>query len=273
MYRRSVRIIKPIDFMNLHRLRRRIRKYLPRHFHCFSVGAAKTGTTSIADMLLPKYRAQHEPEPARTVDLVIKHLSDEITDADVRDRLRKRDRRLRLELESSHPMGYLTPLLVDVFPDARFIITIREPRAWLASRLKFHFIVDSSEIPAWRPYRKYFWGENHDSFNKEEEVLQEYGLAPLSVYLKQYEEHYQNVMKAVPSERRLIIPTKHLDRALSQIACFLSLSPNEIEPSHRKKSPTKIDIINNINEEYVDQKIQKFYPNVIDLYHEYESCF
>jgi hypothetical protein len=104
-----------------------------RKIHCFCLGAAKTGTTSLASMFASHYRAAHEPECGLVTQAVAKILGEPIAAPDSLDKraehpdiaawLRARDRRLNLEVEASHPLGYMAPWLAEVFPDAGFLIT------------------------------------------------------------------------------------------------------------------------------------------------------
>src|SRR5690348_13414736 len=101
-----------------------------RRFHAYCIGAPKTGTTSIAAMFRAHYRAAHEPSAQATNRLVIGALESKIAGESLVQHLRTRDATLGLELESAHPLGYLGGALARVFPGARFIITLREPKSW-----------------------------------------------------------------------------------------------------------------------------------------------
>ena len=90
------------------RLGKQIKHLKPRRFHCYCVGAAKTGTTSIASSFKTAYRAKHEPEARQTNRLVINYLEGEISKKELQASLVKRDQKLRLEMESAHPLGYLS---------------------------------------------------------------------------------------------------------------------------------------------------------------------
>ena len=125
-----------------------------RKCHIYCLGAAKTGTTSLAQMLSQARRSAHEPETSKTNRLAIDYLEGVLTKEQVIKQLIKRDRRLNLEFESSHPLAYFADILPDLFQTAKFIITYREPEAWLNSRINFHNGKDPDE---WREFRKFIW--------------------------------------------------------------------------------------------------------------------
>ena len=251
--------------------RRRLRWFAPRRFQCYCIGAAKTGTTSITSTFRARYRACHEPEASRTNRLVIDYLEGIIGRDEVMRRLVQRDRRLRLEMESAHPLGYLGGLLAETFPEARFIITLREPRAWLRSRLNYHYQTDP---PAWRAYRDYFWVHRQGTHAPEEAPLQRYDLCPLDVYLAQYADHYRRVLHEVPEDRRLLVRTTNIGRRLPEIAAFLGVPAETLVASHRKRSGQKITPLQDMDEAFVRQRIRahcgeligRFFPERVGYY-------
>jgi tetrahydromethanopterin S-methyltransferase subunit F len=199
-----------------------------------------------------RYRTQHEPEVRRTVRLVIDSLEGRIDDRDLRARLIERDRRLKLEVESSHPLGYVAGTLASVFPEAKFIITVREPLRWLRSRLNFHYQVHPR---AWTEYRDYFWLQRHESYASEERVLEEYDLCSLDTYLSQYADHYERVFTEVPAERRILVRTAEINQAAPEIAGFLGVDAAKLVRAHSNRSDDKITPLDHIDDGYVRSRI------------------
>ena len=234
------------------RLARTARRFRTRRTFLYCIGAAKTGTTSLAAMFRPHYQAEHEPETLRTTRLVIDRLEGRVPREAVATALRRRDRRLNLELESAHPLVYVSDLLVELFPEARFIITIREPLSWLRSRLNYHFKVDP---PAWQPYREYFWTQRHTGYAPEERALEHYDLCSLDTYLGQYADHYRRAFSCVPPERRLIVRTSELRRAIPEIARFAGIPPESLEYAHSNREPDKICPLDEIDAGFARERI------------------
>jgi len=107
----------------------------PRRFHVFGVGLPKSGTHSIARLFGIRYRSDHEPRAPMTNVMLVRWIEGSLTDGAFADFLRARDVRLNLEMEANHPLHHCTPLLVDLFPEARFILTIRDCYSWPNSEI------------------------------------------------------------------------------------------------------------------------------------------
>lgn len=234
-----------------------------RKLHCFCLGAAKTGTTSFASMFEDCYRSAHEPDTVALTDMVAQVLgegpavrgTDPTSPAglDVAAWLIERDRRLNLEVEASHPLGYMTPWLPVVFPDAKFVITIREPLAWLKSRLNFHLY---KTPPEWQKYRDLVWSRWHTGYHDEEKALEELGLYSVDAYLAQYSEQYELLFKHLPEDRRLLVKTKELDTSIDRIADFLKTNPATITRQHANAFSHQESVIDRLPKEFVAQRIE-----------------
>ncbi|RZM76531.1 sulfotransferase [Leptolyngbya iicbica] len=226
--------------------------FKPREFHCYCIGAAKTGTTSIASSFSKSYRSGHEPETKKTNRLIIDYLEGEVSVDTLKQKLRERDERLRLEVESAHPLGYVSGVLAEIFPHALFIVTLREPLSWLRSRLNYHYSANPS---AWEEYRDYFWTQRHQKYEPEEIALQKWNLCSLDTYLSQYADHYNRVLSQVPESRRLLVLTSDINLRLPEIANFVGANPRKLLIAHSKRSDNKIDPLDSINKQFVDERI------------------
>lgn len=247
-------------------LARRARRQ--RRIHCFCLGAAKTGTTSLASMFGDWYRSAHEPEMQAVTEAVGRILGSgpttpgepgSVSAKDVPQAfgidewLRARDRRLNLEIEASHPLGYMAPWLPEVFPDARFIITIREPQAWLKSRLNFHFY---KAPPQWQTYRDLIWSRWHRGYHPEELLLESMGLYSIDAYLAQYSEQYRLLLAHLPDQRRLLVRTEALDNSAASIGNFLSIDPATITRQHANAFAREDNIVDQLPQAFVASRIE-----------------
>ena len=107
---------------------------LPRRFHAYGCGMAKTGTHSIY-ALFGNYRTAHEVDLRRMVRLAVASLDGSISDQEIERLLLRRDRQLWLEMDSSNINGDLIRPLVRISPQAKFILTIRDVYSWLDSAI------------------------------------------------------------------------------------------------------------------------------------------
>lgn len=222
-----------------------------RKAHVYCVGAAKTGTTSIAQSFNGPLRTAHEPEVEQTTQLIVGFLSGRVNESQLLNELRKRDKRLNLELESSHPLGYVAPYLVRLFPEAKFIVTIRDPKSWLKSRINFH---QHRQPQAWQAYRDYIWSRHHQGYSAEESVLQDHGLYSVRAYLKQYLEQYQILFDALPQDRTLIIKTHEINQLIPKVEAFLGMQ-FERAPVHTNQLVSEQSLYDQLPNHFVAQCI------------------
>src|SRR5215831_15548608 len=98
----------------------------PRRVHVYNVGCPKTGTTTVSRMF-PVYRAAHECNPEGMLPFATAVLNGELaSDAPkVRRALRYRSVRFHLEVDAASFLTPFTSTLVELYPKARFVLTIR----------------------------------------------------------------------------------------------------------------------------------------------------
>ncbi len=248
---------KPLGMVDIRaRVRRLIRRVRPRSFHGFAVGNGKTGTSSLYAMFREAYRSAHEPE-AEILVPVVSDLLGGRTDVAIDEFLTRRDARLRLELESSGLLVPVLPHLVRLFPDARFVLTAREPRSWFASQAS-HFIRNNEMRGTfwqlWRAAR--FAGHE---FTDHDRPLREARLYPLAGFLSWWTRHNQMVLDAVPPERLLIVKTNDIGPRGAEIASFLGADPSKInlENSHMLKGLGLFDP-GLLDDGYLTEQIERF---------------
>lgn len=195
-----------------------------RRVHAYCVGTGKSGTHSVA-RALGGLRAAHEPGAMRVVDLLLSMEEGRASHRAIDQALLKRDRSLWLELESSHLLGLLTPRLTRLFPDALFILTVRHPRAWVASQIRHELTRPAA--PHWHRWR-------HARFSgpatPEDSPLLEAGCYPLRGYLRYWERHNAGVLTSVPEERLLVVRTETIGESLERMAQFLGIGADLVVP-------------------------------------------
>ena len=118
----------------------------PRRFMMYCVGPAKSGTVSVEWNVLCKLPRSAAGEAAfrEIIVLAVDCLEGRLKKSAVLRQLRRRDRRLRLEVDSFNQLSVFVQEFVDQFPQAKFLLTAREPRSWLRSIINQHLNVDVS---------------------------------------------------------------------------------------------------------------------------------
>jgi hypothetical protein len=189
----------------------------------FGVGCAKTGTNSLAGMFAEHYRAAHEPEADALINLILEQ--EKVPRAQFRSAVRALLDPLALEVNASQLNGYIIKTLVALYPEARFVLTLREPKGWLRSfanhQLKREALSPDSPWARFRDLR--FGGDGTADPN---------AIYPMEQYLRYWLEHNARVIKTVPRERLLVVRTERLDDETPRLAAFLHIPESTIAPAH-----------------------------------------
>ena len=93
----------------------------------------KSGTTSIATMLAPVLRSRHEFEMDEAARVRLLEQAGELSGPDVDAWLVARDERCNAEVDSTSFLWAWSDRLPVLFPEARFVATVRSPRGWCRS--------------------------------------------------------------------------------------------------------------------------------------------
>lgn len=239
------------------RVKQEIRRYIPRRIHLYGVGAPKTGTNSIAALFDGRYRSMHEPGAVPVLQRV---LHDNTPPVSARF-LKVRDIKYRLEVESNQILVYAINFLPKLFPRARFILTVRDPKSWVDSF--FNQSLSRSCHPLYKLLRERRFGGCR--YSKHDGPLNALGLYPLAGYLRYWAWHNRRILDAVPSNRLLVVSTDSIEKDASRLASFAgvdaaSLSLNR---AHSFQSAGRHNILNKLDAEYVEDEIDRCCGNVI----------
>lgn len=209
------------------------------------------------------YRAQHEPIPSLTNQIVIDVDKGNIHPGTAVELLRRRDSDLQLEVDSSWPLGLIPGVLDMAFPQAKYLITIRNPVEWIRSRIKYHYAGDP---PGWRPLRNHFWwnknAANADYTAEDQYLYHEYNLCSLAAYFKSYELQYARLWVAAPVDRTLVIRTEDLSTPLakSRIATHVLIPDSALQHAHSNQSPITVDPSAKLSDDYLLEKSHEHCP-------------
>ena len=194
----------------------------PQAVKAFCVGQAKSGTGSLWGLLKKHHRADHEPEREQTLAMILKEAHGEVPENSFRAYLRERDRRLNLEYDIAWANQFIIPHLLQTFPDARFIVLIRDPYTWLQSVVGQLLSRDlPQEVLSFLP-----WWFDPKSYphTLHDDRLGEQGLYSVEAYLRAWNRHVDICVKMIPPSRRLILRTHELGESQQQLAQFLQIS-------------------------------------------------
>lgn len=231
----------------------------PRTFHVYGIGAPKTGTVSLA-RIFGNYRSRHEPAPDQFID-ILSSFKQGPENTNRIALLKNRDQQWRLHCEVAWYLSHVVDELLVAFPEAKFIVTVREPRSWLRSIIDqcinaHRKILDDGSIRI----RDYSFGTPPEKYPcgypKE---FEEYSLHTVDGYLKYWNFHYEKVLSAVLPGRRLLIQTKDLSHSIDHIAQFVGISSDSLvrEASHRHRTSKKHNVTQKFSSAFLEAKIEE----------------
>jgi hypothetical protein len=241
----------------------------PRRFHLFCVGAPKTGTHSVAAIFAKTYRSRHEYKAREIVALTVEASQGLISRQAIARRLQEIDRAGRFEMHASAPLGYFCDTLAETFPKAKFVLTVREPRSWLESKVN-HLIrvLHYEKSRFWVDLLKVRYGAETRKHPPEEEALAALELPNLGAILFNYARHTRLVLDSIPRERLLIVRTEDISSSAERLARFAGIpaSTLSMEQSHEYRAPLKTDVFAKIDQEYVQAKIDQHCAEIVALH-------
>lgn len=231
----------------------------PRRIHVYGIGAPRTGTHSLSQ-LFTEYRTAHEAHPEETLDIVQEKRNDRIPKQELFRKIKSRDRKWRLEFESAHFLIYLVEDLVELFPEAKFLCTVRDPRSWLRSIIDQDINKPRGQLPpVWRRIHDLAFGRPPNEHPPEERVLEQYsGVRSVDQYLSYWAWHNERMINFIPPERRLLLWTRTLSDSVSRIEDFVGVpsSATKRDQSHTNEAPKKYKTLEGISEKYLKEKIK-----------------
>lgn len=248
----------------------------PRKVQVYVVGMPRSGTVSLYDVFKKHYRADHEPESRFLTHKIVNWRLGRLSDEQMRDYLRHRDVRLNLELDTSYLNAEVVDLLVDEFPESRFILTIRDCLSWTDSMM--NFLLNKPEFLTPRKqhiqdHMRVLFGPPPYEYAPEEAAIKARGLHPLDRYLSYWAYHNQKVIDSVPADRLLVLQTTAIGKSGEIIEDFLGLPRNSLDKAvHSNSAPTRHSLLDTLPREFVRARVeqycgslmQQFYPDVLE---------
>lgn len=240
------------------------------NFRVYCIGAVKTGTNSLASLFSKNYRSYHEPGVGHgdIVTMLEKKIQNNLSKSEIKKWIRRRDWKYWLDCESSHIIAWFVDAVAENFPDAIFILTVRDCYSWLDSVINQHMNRKPGEN--YTKLRELYHGGDYEY---EVSILKEKGLYTLDGYLSYWAKHNTFVLNSIPVERLLVIPTKNISENISSIAEFVGVPEYKlnIEGKHSYPAKFKNNILDKIDHQIIKRKIEQNCSNVIDRINNFHS--
>ena len=200
---------------------------LRRRMDISCCGLSKTGTHSMAG-LFNAYRAEHHPDRDIRIELAMGLILGKLAEDKIERLLRRRDRALWLEMESSTLAGILIAPLARACPTKRFVLTVRDVYSWCDSwfdhNLNFPEESRFTDLDRLRLEPEVFPPSRYDR------PLQDRGFFSLAAYCNLWSRHTRHVLDALPAERLLVVRTHEILARLPEIAAFARVPVDSLQP-------------------------------------------
>ena len=177
--------------------------------------------------LFEHYRTAHHPDARLRLRLAMAHLNGELDEPRAARLLRRRDRLLRLEMDSSSLAGILVAPLTAACPTKKFVLTIRDVYSWCDSWLD-HNINNPPGSSPWGALDRVRLRVDNVRPTKFDLPLTERGLPPLECYFGLWAAHNRHVLDVVPAASLLVIQTHQILERIPDIATCAGVPPETL---------------------------------------------
>lgn len=231
----------------------------PRAFHTFAVGTSKSGSHSIHGMFASSFRSAHEPNSMLLNKAVIEQDRGETDAAELREYFMLMNECKFLEMESNSFNQHFIDIIVDLFPDARFVLTYRDPMPWLNSWI--NHTINRPERPGsiWELGLRAQYRVDDYAYGFEEDVFRPRGLFPLAAYLGLWDRCNSSILNTVPGDRLLLIRTERISNSARSLGEFLGIDPGRlsVEKSHMFKAARNHDILSRLDASRLQDAVER----------------
>jgi hypothetical protein len=218
--------------------------------------------------------ARHEPRLSELIERYFNWQEGKISDHELIEWIHVRDREMALEMDSSWFNILILEPLAREFPDARFVLTIRDCYSWANSEFK-RVLHTPSPDPQRAKLREFLYGGKEISYSPAERLLKETGLYPLDHYLRRWTAHNNEVLSKIAARRLLVVRTDQIRERAYEIADFAGLPRSTVRLSrtHAYQNPVPRQIIRELDGNFLEAKIaqhcgplmRRFFPEIRTL--------
>jgi hypothetical protein len=183
--------------------------------------------------------------------------------------MRYRGARYYLEVDAANFLTPLTSTLVRMYPNARFVLTIRDCFSWLDSRVEQDMALRGPKAPDWVAYKTSLYNRVDGSkFSAAERVLGDAGdgVRPVAAYLDLWKRYNDLVLDTVPADRLLVIRTEDLDDSIDQLASFAGVSVATLTPQHANRRKSATGVLAHVSSEYIRESAEAACAALMERY-------
>lgn len=236
-----------------------------RRLRVFGVGIAKTGTTSLA-RTFAGFRVRHEHRFVESVARVTAWRAGELSDGALRDWLVARDAAEPLDVEVSTFHHHWAAFLPELFPDARFVVTLRSPadqqESWLGMMLREFSRYDGAPLPGWKTALGRLMIDDFDpGWFASRDALRDALPEVLDRGLGYWARAHGELLDGLPPDRVLYVPTAELSASLPALAAFVGVEPGQLQPAHVNRGVSR-DLLSALAAEDLAARVERICGSV-----------
>jgi hypothetical protein len=234
----------------------------------FGVGVGKSGTHSLASMFDDTIKAVHEPDSERFLALVLQSERGRLPIAELQYAVRELILAQRAQLFVASIAGYLIRPVFNAFPDAGYILTIRDPRSWLWSVINQQLTRRPLPGSGWHAFFDLCLVRDFRVERKEDAPLIKCGLAGLDAYLGSWAKHNLTVLDTVPYQQLCIVATTHLGRDSERLARFIGVPPSSAQRqrSHQYQGDySRSSPLDELPPDYLADRVSAYTDRLLEL--------
>jgi Sulfotransferase domain len=218
--------------------------------------------------LFESYRSVHHPDQTVRLPLAAQYLKSEVEEVAAERVLRRRDRLMRLEMESSTLAGILIEPLSKACPKKKFILTIRDVYSWCDSWIDHNINEPPSSSSPWGALDRIRLRVDGVEPTRFDAPLTERGLPPLACYFGLWADHNGHVLDVLPPTRLLVIETSQLLAKTSELAAWAGVPPETLrtERGWLFSTPRKHHMLATLDRSYVQDTADRVCGRLMDRY-------
>ena len=209
----------------------------------------------MAGLFYANFRSAHEPERTELLRMILLEAKGSVQRDEFVDYIYQRDERLGLEFDSSWVNYFIIGHLMHAFPDAKFILLVRDCYTWVESIVN-HML--TREIPTdVREFMDWWFEPQKYPHRNEELPLKENGLFSLECYLTAWRSHVTKVSGIVPPDRLLIIRTHEIRDTLDSVTEFLRVPREGLDDAkcHLNKGTREKQITSLVDRRFLEDVV------------------
>jgi len=226
----------------------------------FGVGAAKTGTHSLATMFEDRIRAAHEPESDKLIRLVLQRYANAMSEADFGREVVSLFARQNLDFNVSQINGFIISTIFGAFPQSRYVLSVRGAAAWLRSFVNHQISRPIPSASEWQAFRDLRFLRAFRADRPEDYPLRSRNLYSLDAYLGYWAEHTATVVDVVPSDQLCIVSTDRLTEDAPRVPVFLGVASDAAQPakSHSNQGSYEHAPLDELDPAYLAERSQAY---------------